>query len=132
MLLSLNGNDICDLDKFASLQGYILCKIQWRWEMSTGEEKKIKLQGKNGKEKEKIASKNWVTKKLPQIYTANHATFQYSYGKLQYRFAIPSGTPSIVWWGKIYLKGGGGGDKMHNIYPCIFISWSLLLDCVHC
>ena len=97
-----------------------------------------------GRKKNKAAGKKWkgkgenCIKKLgdqevtANIYTANHATFQYSYGKLQYRFAIPSGTPSIVWWGKIYLKGGGGGDKMHNIYPCIFISWSLLLDCVHC
>ena len=36
----------------------------------------------------------WVTQKLPQIYTANHAT-AYRYAKLQYRFAVTSGSPSM-------------------------------------
>ena len=35
--------------------------------------------------------KYWVTQKLPQIYTANHAPSQYRYEKLQYRFAVTSG-----------------------------------------
>ena len=38
----------------------------------------------------------WVTQKLPQIYTENHATFPIRiYAKLQYRFAVTSGSPSI-------------------------------------
>ena len=37
----------------------------------------------------------WVTQKLPQIYTANHATFPIQKRKkIQYRFAVTSGSPS--------------------------------------
>ena len=36
----------------------------------------------------------WVTQKLPQIYTANHATFPIKIRNLEYRFAVFSGSPS--------------------------------------
>ena len=36
-----------------------------------------------------------MTLKLPQIYTANHVTFPIRIRKLQYRFAVTSGSPSI-------------------------------------
>ena len=36
----------------------------------------------------------WVTQKLPQIYTANHATFPIRIRKITVRFAVTSGSPS--------------------------------------
>ena len=36
----------------------------------------------------------WVTQKLPQIYTSNHATFPIQIRKIQYRFAVAFGSPS--------------------------------------
>ena len=41
----------------------------------------------------------WVVHNLPQIYTANHATFPIQLRKLQYRFAVTSGSPSIWTYG---------------------------------